>query len=693
MKDIVPLALLALLALLLTGPGCEESGADADIDVDTDTDVDADTDSDTGGTLEATASCTPSGDACALGAAENGALHASYRKDHYFTDEQYDEYTEYPVDGGRFHIAAVSAVSGRVTDVRIDGQSVGELLVEPLMEWHHVYPRDAVAAEPLWVAFHSRNPHWDSATSGRLVVQTDAGAAVDADFPVTQTTVPLTYVTITEDRQSYLIHLRNEGDAPRTLERLLLDGRDVLGTDVACAPSKTIAPGTATMIAVPACGEIAPGQAWTVVAAFDDGSESVGVGRVLAPFFPVESWVKGGECTFPTVNDVNYQRHRHAGIDTMYMYWGGHQECGYTGEAMVNSIAPQHEGFKVLIGDDFTSAARDGEDLSGAITDATAVAGFLTGDESDGSVYDDEGKPKAENKALAARVLWDWYPELTVYNGAMTNGNVGSFAGMTDVQGMDVYAGGCAPHITVWGKMPDFRQMYDYLRNARNNHMPLPTWLYAQGLAPGWNAEPPDGLVRMQPEPQEILAQALIVAAAGGKGLMWFQSSLEEADAVPDSWQAVSDANWMFHGVRSLLREGDVTGAARSDEQTLVEAIRSREAIVVPVISLATVEEGKPTDDLCMQATLGFEPAPHWRLQQRTVSVSVTVPADLAVAEVFEVLPGSTVEIPYRVDAAARSVTFDGLALSDDQPVRLLVLAASAGVRSAVTAAMSDAPH
>ena len=56
-------------------------------------------------------------------------------------------------------------------------------------------------------------------------------------------------------------------------------------------------------------------------------------------------------------------------------------------------------------------------------------------------------------------------------------------------------------------------------------------------------------------------------------------------------------------------------------------------------------------------------------------------------------LPGSTVEIPYRVDAAARSVTFDGLALSDDQPVRLLVLAASAGVRAAVTAAMSDAPH
>jgi len=43
------------------------------------------------------------------------------------------------------------------------------------------------------------------------------------------------------------------------------------------------------------------------------------------------------------------------------------------------------------------------------------------------------------------------------------------------VQGIDFYVAACAPHITAWGFGVPLRGAYDYLRNTRDNHMPLPT--------------------------------------------------------------------------------------------------------------------------------------------------------------------------------------------------------------------------
>jgi hypothetical protein len=630
------------------------------------------------------------GDACSPGAALSG-IHATYRKDHYLPESSYNEQGDLPLDGGRFHLAAVAAVGGDVVDVRINGTSVTDLLVEPLLEWYHVWPDPVVAGEPVWVAFHSRNPDWDSATQGQIAVETTAGLAVDGPFPVQETLVPLTYVTVTEDLGTMLLHLRNTDTVSHTISRIALNGREVIGAG-ACLADALIGPGEPRLVTVPRCDLVEPGEAWTVVVGFTDAPASVGVGRVLRPHFPVESWPKGGDCPLPGGNETAFDRHVAAGFDTTYMYWGA-GGCGYSPADLVNATLPALGDQHVLVGDDFLHFPSP-ETL---ITDPSAVAGFLTGDESDGQVYVG-GVPQAEIKAADARRLWSMYPELTVYNGAKTNKNVGAFAGMADVQGHDFYVAACAPHITVWGTHPPIRGAHDYLHNARLNHMPGTTWFYAQGLHSGWNKSGVLGTVHVQPDPQEILLQAFSVLTAGGKGIMWFQTELAEADHAPPRWQAISDANWMIRAVRSFVREGDLTGGAASDADTLVELIRSRRALIVPIVNLKATSS--PTDAGCGAAFLTESLVPHWILEERDVDVALTVPRDFGVLEVFEVGPSSSVDLAWGSVVNGRTLTLQGVPLGNGQAspgagrptVRLVVLAADAQVRVEIDAILAAAP-
>ena len=229
---------------------------------------------------------------------------------------------------------------------------------------------------------------------------------------------------------------------------------------------------------------------------------------------------------------------------------------------------------------------------------------------------------------------------------------------MTDVQGIDLYVAACAPHITTWGTHHPLRGAFDYLLNTRNNHMPLPTWQYAQGLHGGWNRDLLGMEISVQPDPQEIWVQAMSVVAGGGKGIMWFQTDQDEATSHPARWDAITKSNWSIRGVRRLLREGDLTGGASSDAETIVDAIRSPDAIVVPIINLRAAQA--PTDIAC--AAIATEAmVPHWVLEDAAPSVQVNVPPDFGVADVFEVTnaqvldPSSTYSIQGRTFASTAS--------------------------------------
>ncbi|MBN1770005.1 MAG: hypothetical protein JXB32_01995 [Deltaproteobacteria bacterium] len=639
--------------------------------------------------------CAPSGDPCA--AATVPGVWASYRKDFYYPFSRYAEDGPLPEHGGRFHVAAVSAVTGEVTGVRLNGTPAEDLLGEPTLEWWHVWPRVVTAGEPVWLAFHSRDPTWDAAgASGTFEIATTAGVAASGTFPAALAPVPLTYVALDEDYRTLLVHLKNGGAAPHELARLVVNGRDV--TDVACVPETVLEPGETALWTVPLCAPLSPGSAWTVVAEFAGAPAAVGVGRVVRPFFPFESWPNTDECPFPTVNDEYFRRHQAAGLDTTFFYVGGGSACGgYDALRIVNEVAPATPDFHLLVADDFLRLPDPGS----ALTDTSRVAAFLTGDESDGEVYGDGGVPNPSRKAAEARELWSLYPEIPVYNGAKTNKNVGTFAGMCDIQGIDFYVAACAPHITRWGTHPPIRAAYDYLVNARNNHMPGTTWMYAQGLHQGWNKTALIGgaTIHVQPDPQEILVQALSVVAAGGKGSMWFQVNQEEAEHRPARWAAIAESNWLLHGVRPFLREGDITGLARgdatpedwADDPAIVDLVRARRALVVPIINITVATA--PTDVLCGAAFLSEAAVPHWVLGDAAPDVTLEIPDDFGVVELFEVAidgdvfdPASRVarDVDFPVRIEGRRVTLEGVALSNTRPVRLVVLAADDAVRGEV---------
>ncbi|MFN9809233.1 MAG: hypothetical protein ACK6CU_06340 [Deltaproteobacteria bacterium] len=627
-----------------------------------------------------TAGCAPSGAACGLPAPEATTLFASYRKDAWLP-----EYAETgsgePRSGGRVQIAAVSAATGRVSRVRVNGVDLSSIESPPAsgatppFEWYHVWPRDVVAGEPVWVAFHSRDGAWDRRSSAELVVETSGGDAVRGSFPVAITPAPVTYVTTTEDRSTVIVHAVNRDTVPHTLERLLVDGRDA--TAAACIPSRTVQPGETVMWTVPRCAPSEPGDAWTVVLDWRDANDAVGVGRVIRPRFPIEAWNNTRDCPIPGGDADALRMHREARIDTLYIHAGVCSACGRCDTATLLGETLPGIGLHAIATDDLS-------DLSFAST--AGLAAFSTGDESDGEIYEGDGRPRPALRAASSRRAWERHPEVPTFNGAKTNRNVGTFAGMADIQGIDFYVAACAPHITPWGTHPPLRAPYDYLRNARENHMPGTTWLYTQGLSPVWNRRLPIGglEIPVQPTANEIYAQAFESIAAGSKGLMWFQSNIPEGMRSAPRWAAITNVNRMVGSVRELLRTGDPIGA-RSTGSALVEALRSQDAIVVPVVSLST--SAGPSDVGC-GTVLSEGSVPRWSWSDSTVELTVPIPRDFGVLELFEITPEGVRDaagVSSRV--ADRDLVLSGVTLPSRLPVRLFVLARTAGVRTAAAAA------
>jgi hypothetical protein len=689
------LSLICLLAIWSCATSGDAVGdvPDAGNDVDASTSADARTDArlspgdQRDGAVDAgTDAMLPAAAACTTPSSCGGPVVSttslSYRKDRSLPTSDYAEQGSDPTAGGRFHVAATAAVSGDVTSVLIGGVAAETLLGQsPKLEWYHVWPSKVTAGQPVWIAFHSQDPAWDAAGAQlSVVVQTSAGNAVNATLPVTKPALPITYVTTADAGATLVIHVRNDDAVPHTLSRLLAMGQDVSLSS--CIPSPTVAPGDAVMWTVPLCQKAIPGGAWTVSAEWKDAQPSVAVGRVLPERFVVESWVTMDDCAFPGANAATYAAHQAAGFDTHYMYWGTYPACGFKGLDIIDVRAPAQPDFNVLLGDDFPAQA-------GLFKDPSRVTGFLIGDEVDDAVRTN-GHSKPGDQATKTNKLWSTYPGIPVYQGAKTNKNVGAFAGATDVQGADFYAASCAPHITAFGTHPPLRGPFDYLRNTRNNHMPLPTWLYAQGLSDGWDKKQPvTGLrIRIQQEPAEVLVQGMSALAAGGKGLMWFQSAQDEAAALPDTWSAMSQMNWATRSVRALLREGDPTGLATTNGSAIVEAIRSRDGIVIPVVSLAT--STAPTDTACAQAQAGLGAVPHWKMASQSLDVVVRVPDDFAVQDVFEISLGAgAVVAPASAPTfSGRSVTFAGLPFDQTTPVRLLVLARTSALRASVASGL-----
>ena len=621
------------------------------------------------------ARCAPTLAACDAPRVDAAAIHAALRRDPWLPE--YSEDTPVPEHGGRVQVVATAAIGGRITRVRIDGTELSSIESPPAssavppFEWWHVWPERAVRGEPVWVSFHTRDARWDTRTSAELSIETATGVVASGTFSIARPDAPITYVTTTLERDALLVHLANESSAPRTLERLIVDGRDV--TESACIATRTLAPGEHTLVRVPRCELAEPGDAWSVIVEWADADDAVGVGRVLPPFFPIEAWNSTTDCPFPGGDEDALAMHREALIDTLYIHGGVCDRCGGCDTATLLGETLPAAGLHAIATSDLSRLS---------LTSTAAVAAYSTGDESDGELYRDDGTPEAAHRARDSQRAWWRRPEVPTFNGAMTNRNVGTFAGMADVQGIDLYVAACAPHITPFLMHPPLRAPFDYLRNARLAQRPGPVWLYAQGLSPVWNRGDPEYSV--QPDPPELAAQAMMAVAAGAKGLMWFQSNVGEGEHARARWRAIGDVNAMVSTVRELLRSGDPIGA-RTRDAALVEAIRAERAIVVPVASLST---SSGPDDLRCLAVRSESSVPHWVFRASRVAADIDVPAELGVLRVLEVAPdGVRRASDVEVSARGRTLSLTGIALDPAFPVRLFVLAADDALEGELSAA------
>jgi hypothetical protein len=617
--------------------------------------------------IAATAACAPSVAACDT--APVAAAAAGYRKDFFFP---YDRYPEAqipdPIQGGRIQAVATAQLSGTVTQIRIDGEDSTSLLDAGELDWVHAWPTHFTAGSPVWVAFHSRTTKLDEATSFELAVATEQGDAVLETIAYAEPRVPITYVAHTEDRATALVHLENRDSQPRTLTSLIVDGRDVTGS--ACIPTSVLGPGEATLVKVPLCEPRAAGAPFSVVATFTDASASVAVGRVGPRDFPIHTWPREVDCPFPGGHDDLFAAHREAGFDTFFLR-GQYGEPGcnaLTSDAVIAS-APE-EGFR-LMPDEFLP-------LAPGVGEAEGVPARLLADEGDSSVTAGKARALAET----AQASWETNPTLATYIGGSRHRHTGTFAGVADLQGIDFYVAACAPHVIDFGHHPPLRGAYDYLAATRENQMPGATWLYSQGIHAGWNR--PNGDLR-QPDPTELSIQAYSVVAAGGKGLMYFQTDMELAlgEARP-TWDAIGRVNHVVGALRERLREGDPTVRVHaSNEDTIAAGIRARDALVVVIIDVR--DSGGIDDAKCI-----LEASPHWIVRENTPHVTVTIPRDIDVEDAFEVTPDGVLDAP-DATMSGRDVTFPYLALDAETPARVLVLAASKGMREEVSGRLSSA--
>ena len=210
---------------------------------------------------------------------------------------------------------------------------------------------------------------------------------------------------------------------------------------------------------------------------------------------------------------------------------------------------------------------------------------------------------KALQKSMQAQQA---APNTLTFQGSKTTRNVGSFAGITDIQASDAYCAACAPTMLAVVLPLPVDYPYKYLRNARDNHAPLPFWGYGQLYSDAWT---------YQPNTNEIIMQLGQAVAAGSKGLMFFQSYakfLSQKKSVGDIGSALKS----ILAVGQVIHQGDVAGLGVSTSGTvgkdvLIEVIRSPEQVLVVVVN---IHASGYSNLLCHTVILDG----HWKINDRT---------------------------------------------------------------------------
>lgn len=416
------------------------------------------------------------------------------------------------------------------------------------------------------------------------------------------------------------------------------------------------------LCSLPSCkpAKKATGEVWTATLVVDSPSaDGIGVGgrADLNERFVVNAWPHSSDCPLPGGNDKNAEQLQDTGINSVF-YEGGNfkKNCGAKLDDVLNKLGAQNSSawFHALTDADTAAALTP-------LARASVVDALNIGDEVDGDV-DAEHLRKTLQKSLESTAS---VPSVLTYQGSKTSRNVGSFAGITDIQGSDAYCAACAPTMDpVVAKLP-LDYPLRYLRNARDNHVPLPFWGYAQLYSDAWG---------YQANANELIAQIGQVVLSGSKGMLLFQSYNEQFSK--HRIKDISSVIRSMGAVGKTIREGDVGGmafstSAKLNKQVLIEVVRSPEQLLLVLVN--THATGY-SNLLCHTGITDR----HWTFHPLNVdSVTLSLasaPGVTSLGNWREAVDGKLIPLDtVTVKAESGSVKLSSIEMSDNIPVRFFL--------------------
>eukprot|EP00949_MAST-11_sp_MAST-11-sp1_P002008 g2008.t1 len=565
----------------------------------------------------------------------------SYRKDYYLPKfvELIDD--NKPTKGGRVHVVVNQhTCTLPVTSVKVNGQQALGLDTDDPDFTYFDWTRIHGDKDTIWFSFHSRNTDWlDSSDSPKLDLDMSGSngtkcfsgsVSVHRYFPLT-----LTYGTTANNFRKVLMYVNNP-----TGSAVVMKGANVNGQPVAAASGVTVEARQTKILSIDASPALQAGDIWSITVSTQNATAGWG-GRVLPELFPLQAWPKSEDCPLPPSvggDEKTYDDATRLGIDTVFL---GTSNCGNPW-TIAESLAEKGLSTRLALK----------SKLLGPIKNLSNVASIFIGDEVDGKLDDNlrDDNPRKSNKQ---------WPGLPTYQGAKTNSHIGAYAGITDIQGCDAYIAACAPTIVAAVETLPLNYPYQYLRNTRNNHMPLPTWLYSQLYSDAWS---------YQPHENEIVAQVAMTVLAGAKGVTVFQSYEEMIRKY--STENIATALQTIRALREDFRSGDIGGAiisssAKLNSDIIAAVVRSPTKVILVLLNI----KARGYNTLTCHVFLGT----HWTFSKQTVdSVELTLPQDIKVGNPREQV-GNTSQPVSGVSISGNTVKLSNVQLDDELLARYFV--------------------
>jgi glucosylceramidase len=579
-----------------------------------------------------------------LNTVKSSSISNNFRKDYYLPKDQYNEdfaKAKEPVEGGRLQfITSVSKdlnIKGDLTvdmgsfKIKMDPNEYDEDSEAPVLKdvnWVRCY-YDKNSGSILTTLHVSTDKALNSINKLKIYDENDL-ELINEDLNSkefnSESLLQITYVTTRNNYKEMIIHLHNYDNN----NDITISSINILGGSINLNEKITIPAGNHYVITTDISSlKLSETSIWTasITTTDDKGNDKVSSGwggRVIKEKYPIEAWPKGDDNPFPTksCNEDNFELFTNdLLIDTMFMK---KDDCGDDSvDEIYNAVKESQTSsnpWYILPSSSFWYED-DGKRLPPDDVYDSIVGAFL-GDESDTSLdaswnvwWRHQLTEKIQNESGQRKIA--------TYDGGHSNRLNGAFSGVTDIQGMDFYIAGCAPHITAWAQDQRIQGAYDYLYNTRQNMKPLPTWTYSQAFcADCWAKYPLNS--------NEIIVQLASVLSAGNKGLMMFQA---DSRSPSDNRQAWDDAGNFLKSVKLIsedLRQGDVEGgflttSANAESEAIVNVITSPDVSTLIYINTNAAGYNGKTCDI---------PGPqrHWTFSETIVkNTNVVVPANMLI--------------------------------------------------------------